>query len=540
MRIPFIIFSILAIAAVAALGLFISSTWFWLFALIVPIILLGVYDLLQTTHAIARNFPIVGRSRFIAEWLRPKLYQYFVEPDTDGRPFSRIKRNVVYQRAKKVTDTEPFGTQLNVYSEGYEWMNHSITPIDPHTVDHHPRVTIGGPDCKQPYSCSVLNISAMSFGSLSANAVMAMNGGAAIGNFAQNTGEGGISPYHDKFNGDLIYQIGTGYFGCRTKDGNFSPELYKERTAAPNVKMIELKLSQGAKPGHGGILPAKKATPEIAKIRNIEPYKAVLSPPYHKAFNTPEGLLNLIQQMKDLSGGKPVGFKLCIGHKAEFISICKAMIKTGIKPDFISVDGGEGGTGAAPVEFSNAVGTPFREGLAFVYNALVGFGIKKDISIVASGKIVTAFDMFRAIALGADVCNSARAMMMAVGCIQALECNKNTCPTGVATHKPGLTKGLVVKDKKERVANYHNETVKSFAELMAAAGLENLDEINRSHIYQRIDEHVSKSYYKLYAYIPEGSLLQEGKYPRGWAEYMGMASAESFRPRFQSVYIEED
>ena len=540
MRTEFMIFTVISLLAVALSAYFISPLVLWSLIILGPLLLLGLYDFFQTKRAIVRNFPIVGRSRYLAEWLRPKMYQYFVEPDTDGRPFTRIMRNIVYQRAKDQLDTEPFGTQLNVYDEGFEWMNHSIAALDPHTIDHDQRITIGGPDCKQPYSSSILNISAMSFGSLSANAVMAMNGGAALGGFAQNTGEGGISPYHDKFGGDLIYQIGTGYFGCRAKDGNFSPELFAERTKAENVKMIEIKLSQGAKPGHGGILPAKKATPEIAKIRNIEPFKDVLSPPYHKAFNTPVGLMNFIKECRDLSGGKPIGIKLCIGHKREFISLCKAMLETGVKPDFISIDGGEGGTGAAPVEFSNSVGTPFREGLSFAYNALVGFGIKTDIQLIASGKIVSGFDMFRAIALGADACTSARAMMMAVGCIQALECNKNSCPTGVATQDKSLMKGLVVSDKKHRIANYHKETVKSFVELLAAAGLSHSDEVNRSHIYTRIDQHVSKSFYKLYPYIPEGSLLNSGDYPEGWAAHMAMADAHSFKPKFQSVYIDED
>lgn len=540
MRTGFIILSILILGALGIFSFLVSTKLLWLLLILLPILIVGWIDAFQTRSAIKRNFPILGRSRFIAEWLRPKLYQYFIEPDTDGRPFSRIKRNIVYQRAKGVNDTTPFGTQLNVYDEGYEWMNHSIKALDHHNMDMHPRVMVGGKNCKQPYDCSVFNVSAMSFGSLSKNAVMALNGGAAIGNFAHNTGEGGISPYHDKFNGDLIYQIGTGYFGCRTDDGNFSAELFKERTAADNVKMIEVKLSQGAKPGHGGILPAKKATPEIAAIRNIEPYKAVLSPPFHKAFDTPIGLLEFIQKCQELSGGKPVGFKLCIGHKSEFIAICKAMIETGIRPDFISVDGGEGGTGAAPLEFSNSVGTPAREGLAFAYNALVGFNLKKEITLIASGKILSGFDIFKNISLGADICYSARAMMMAVGCIQALECNHNTCPTGVATQDPKLVKGLDVTDKKVRVAKYHEETVKAFVELMAAAGIDHPDKINRMHVYQRIDQHISRSYYKLYPYIPEGSLLSSESFPRGWKQYMSLADASSFRPRYDIVYIEED
>ena len=540
MRKGFIVFSILLVIGICLLAFLKSLNFLWLFLLVGPIVIMGVIDILQKKQAIRRNFPIVGRSRYVAEWLRPKLYQYFVEPDTDGRPFSRINRNIVYQRAKAVNDTAPFGTQLNVYKEGYEWMNHSIAALDPHTLNEHPRVTVGGPHCKQPYDCSVFNVSAMSFGSLSKNAIMALNGGAAIGNFAHNTGEGGISPYHNEHQGDLIYQIGTGYFGCRTPDGNFSPELFQQRTAESNIKMVEIKLSQGAKPGHGGILPAKKVTEEIAKIRNIEPYKSVISPPYHKAFNTPVGLLKLIKQCQELSGGKPIGFKLCIGHKSEFLAICKAMVETGIRPDFISVDGGEGGTGAAPLEFSNSVGMPAKEGLSFAYNALVGFDIKKEITLISSGKIVSGFDIFRSIALGADVCYSARAMMMAVGCIQALECNHNTCPTGVASQDPELVKGLDVNDKKVRVANYHKETVKAFVELLAAAGLDHPDKINRTHVYQRVDQHLSKSYFKLYPYITEGCLLNPESVPRSWREYMAMADPESFKPKFDVVFIDED
>jgi len=540
MRTGFIIFAIIVLIVIGGLSFYVSPVFLWSFVILGPILLMGFFDFFQTKSAIKRNFPVLGRTRFLAEWLRPKLYQYFIEPETDGRPFSRIHRNIVYQRAKKVNDTTPFGTQFNVYEEGYEWMNHSIGALDPHDMENHPRVLIGGKACMQPYSCSIFNVSAMSFGSLSKNAVMALNGGAAIGDFAQNTGEGGIAPYHDKHGGDLIYQVGTGYFGCRSEDGNFSPELFKERCSKDNVKMVEIKLSQGAKPGHGGILPAKKATSEIAKIRNIEPYKAVLSPPFHKAFNTPKGLLKFIRQCQELSGGKPIGFKLCLGHKSEFLAICKAMIETGIRPDFISVDGGEGGTGAAPVEFSNSVGTPAKEGLAFVYNSLVGFNLKKEITLIFSGKVLSGFDIFKAISLGADVCYSARAMMMAVGCIQALECNHNTCPTGVATQDPALVKGLNVADKKVRVANYHHETVKSFVELMAAAGIDHPDKITRSHIYQRIDQHVSQSYDELYPYIPEGSLLNSISCPESWEKYLSMADPDSFRPRFEAIFIESD
>lgn len=540
MRSQFTITSILLIVVIALLGLLVSSSWFWAFAVVGPFILIGFIDMFQKKSPIFRNFPVVGHFRAIAEWMRPKVQQYFVESDTNGRPFSRIERTMVYERSAKKSGTVPFGTQFNVYDESYEWMNHSINALDAKNLDHDPRVVVGGKDCKQPYSASIYNVSAMSFGSLSKNAVKALNGGAAIGGFAHNTGEGGISPYHLELGGDLIYQIGTGYFGSRAADGNFSDELFAKRANQPSVKMIEIKLSQGAKPGHGGILPAKKVTEEIAEIRNIEMGKDVLSPPYHKAFNTPIGLLKFVKRCRDLSNGKPIGFKLCIGQKSEFVAICKAMIETGIKPDFIAIDGGEGGTGAAPVEFSNYVGMPYREGLAFAYNCLIGFGIKKEIKLFASGRIVSGFDIFRSISLGADACYSARAMMMALGCIQALECNKNTCPVGVATQDPQLAKGLVVSDKKHKVANFHKETVHAFVELMAAAGLDDPDQINRNHVTMRVNQYHTRTYSEAFNYIPEGSLLGSESIPRKWQAIVANADSSSFEPRFDEVYIEED
>ena len=533
MRNEFILFSFLSLLTVGLVAYFYWPPILWSLVLLLPIIMMGVYEIFQTKHALMRNFPVLGRGRYIMEALRPKIYQYFIESDTNGTPIDRISRTIVYQRAKKQLDTSPFGTQLDVYGEGYEWINHSVAASDAHNLNPDPRIMIGGPDCKQPYSCSLLNVSAMSFGSLSTAAIMALNGGAQIGGFAHNTGEGGISPYHEKFGGDLIYQIGTGYFGSRCKDGNFSPEEFAKRAALPSVKMIELKLSQGAKPGHGGILPAQKNTVEIAKIRGVEPGTVVNSPPYHKAFSTPIELLHLVRQMRELSGGKPIGFKLCVGRKSEFLGICKAMVETGIKPDFISVDGGEGGTGAAPLEFSNSVGMPFRDGLAFVYDALVGFGLKKDIKIIASGKIITGFHIFRAVAIGADVCYSARAMMLALGCIQAMECNKNTCPTGVATQKPELVKGLVVSDKKERVANFHHSTIEAFVELLAAAGIDHPDKINRTDVYRRISMNKVKRYDQIYPYLSPGCLLKEETVPNAWKGYMAEARADSFKADLQ-------
>lgn len=480
----------------------------WSLTVIAPLLLLGIYDMLQAKHTILRNYPVVGHFRYLLERFRPEIMQYFVETDTQGRPINRLSRTMVYERAKNVNDTTPFGTQEDVYSEGYEWMEHSIYAKNFDELDQNPRVIVGGKDCKQPYASSVLNISAMSFGSLSKNAVLALNKGARLGGFAHNTGEGGISPYHLEHNGDLIWQIGTGYFGCRTKEGNFCPDLFEKNARLESVKMIELKLSQGAKPGHGGILPAIKNTEEIGAIRNVEPHTTVSSPPHHTAFSDPEGLLKFIKQLRDLSGGKPVGFKLCVGKNNEFVDICKAMCKTGILPDFISVDGGEGGTGAAPVEFSNSIGTPLHDGLVFVVNTLEGFDLKKGIRVIASGKVISGFHMARAMALGADICHSARAMMLALGCIQALECHENTCPTGVATQNKSLMRGLVVGEKAERVASYHEKTVHSFVELVAATGSEDHTKLNRACIKRRVSIDQVKRLDEIYPTVQVGGLLR--------------------------------
>jgi len=529
MRKAFVAIAAFLVALTVMLGLMYPPLW-WLFIFTGPFVVLGVYDLYQPKHSIVRNYPVFGRLRYFMEELRPKVYQYFVESDTNGTPYSRINRSLIYQRAKKENDTIPFGTQLNVYENGYEWLSHSITAISHHELDHNPRVRVGGPDCKQPYSASIYNISAMSFGSLSQNAILSLNGGAKLGGFAHNTGEGGISDYHERPGGDLIWQIGTGYFGCRNADdGTFSDEAFAKRSQSENVKMIEIKLSQGAKPGHGGILPAKKVTPEIARIRLVKEGVDVLSPPAHSAFSTPVELMHFIQRLRNLSGGKPIGFKLCIGRRSEFLAICKAMLETGIYADFITVDGGEGGTGAAPPEFSNSVGMPLREGVAFVYDVLTGFGLKKHIKIIASGKVASGFDLVKNIALGADLCNSARGMMFALGCIQALECNSNTCPTGVATQDPSLMKGLVVEDKTVRVYNFHRLTVQSAVELLGAAGLRHPSQLTRAYINRRVTQNVMQSYLETYPYIPEGSLLQE-PYPPAFALGMTLSRSDSFAP----------
>ncbi len=502
----FITSSIVIVAVILLLSL-ISPYFLLSFIVIAPIIVVGVMDITQKRQTIRRNFPIIGNFRYMLEKIRPEIMQYFVETDTEGQPINRRYRSVIYQRAKNENSTSPFGTQWDVYRQGYEWIDHSIYAANPHDLESEQRVTVGGKDCLKPYSASRLNISAMSFGSLSKNAVLAMNKGAKIGNFAQNTGEGGLSPYHLEHGGDLIWQIGTGYFGCRTENGEFSAELFREKSALDNVKMIEIKLSQGAKPGHGGILPAAKNTKEIAAIRHVVPHTTVNSPPAHTAFIDAEGLMRFVKQLRDLSGGKPVGFKICIGKKAEFTQICEAMISTGITPDFISIDGGEGGTGAAPIEFADSIGMPLRDGLSFAIDALRGYDLKKDIKVIATGKVFNGFHIARLIAIGADMVSMARAMMLATGCIQALQCHTNTCPTGVATQDKGLMKGLVVEDKAQRVANLHEATIKSFIELMSASGVLSADELSREHINRRIGATKVLKYNEIYPEVPVGAYL---------------------------------
>ncbi len=459
----------------------------WLFAAVALLYLLGLQNVFQTKHTILRNFPLLGYFRYLFEFISPEIQQYFIETSTDGRPFSRNHRSLVYRRAKNVSDTVAFGTQNDLDKMEYEGLRHSIyAKLPSHEL---PRIKIGGAKCKHPYMASIYNISAMSFGSLSKNAVMAMNKGALKGGFYHNTGEGGISPYHLQ-GGDLTWQIGTGYFGCRTDDGRFNPETFKERAALPEVKMIELKISQGAKPGHGGVLPGIKNTPEIAAIRHIKPGTTVLSPPGHSEFSNARGLLEFIERLRELSDFKPVGMKLCIGRTEEFIEICKIMEETGMMPDFITVDGAEGGTGAAPLEFSDSVGMPLQPALIFVNKTLIKYGLRDKISLVASGKIITAESILKNLAIGADICNSARGYMFAVGCIQALRCNHNNCPTGVATQDEALVKGLVVSDKAERVFNFHNNTVHAVMELLAACGKEKIEEVDMN-MFVRGDEFVN-------------------------------------------------
>jgi glutamate synthase domain-containing protein 2 len=467
---------------------------------------LGVGDLIQKRHSVLRNYPILAHLRFLIEEIRPEIRQYLFESETDGTPFSRDRRALVYQRAKMQLDKRPFGTQLAVYSDGFEWMLHSLCPRPQAKAPF--RIEIGGLECGKPYSASVLNISAMSFGALSANAIRALNGGARLGEFAHDTGEGGFSPYHAEKGGDVIWEIGSGYFGCRAPDGAFSPERFAATARNPQIKMVEIKLSQGAKPGHGGVLPAAKVTPEISAIRGVPLGQDCISPAAHSAFSTPLEMMGFIRTLRDLSGGKPVGIKFCLGQPIEFLAICKAMLESGTGPDFVVVDGKEGGTGAAPLEFMNRMGMPMRDGLNFVYNALVGAGLRDKVKIGCSGMILSAFDMARAMALGADWCNSARGFMFALGCIQSLSCHTDNCPTGVATQDPWRSRAIHVPDKTERVANFHRATLHVLAELTAAAGLDHPNRFTLDHFRRRMAESGMASFADLYPALEEGELLR--------------------------------
>jgi glutamate synthase domain-containing protein 2 len=522
--------SIVAAIVVVLLGVFITPWLLLLEVIFVPMVLLGVWDYTQPKHSILRNYPILGHMRFLLEDLGPELHQYLVESDEDGKPFNRDARSLMYERAKDVQDKKPFGTELDVYADGYTWMLHSMsTRPMVKNPEADLRITVGGPDCAQPYSSSVLNISAMSFGALSPAAIRAMNTGAKAGGFAHDTGEGGMSIHHREPGGDLIWQIGTGYFGCRTEDGEFSPELFAKYSALPQVRMIEIKVSQGAKPGHGGILPAAKVTKEIADARLVPIGKDVFSPTYHKAFSTPLEMTAFIAQLRELSGGKPIGFKLCVGDPVEFFAVVKAMLQTGIYVDFIVVDGGEGGTGAAPLEFSDSLGTPLHEGLMIVQNTLVGTGIRDRIKVGASGKLVNAAAIARAMATGADWCNSARAFMLAVGCIQSQRCHTNKCPVGVATQDPTLARALVVEDKAVRVHNYHRNTVAGLAEMIAAMGLDHTSQLCPDHVIRRVNQFEVLTFEEIYHMSEfQSSAFLAGTAPERWQKRWDRATPESF------------
>ncbi|MGS5089210.1 FMN-binding glutamate synthase family protein [Hydrogenophaga sp. A37] len=506
-------------------GFGVGGPWFLLFT---GLSVLGWWDMRQTKSSVLRNYPVIGHLRFMLEKIRPEMRQYFLESDNEATPFSRSQRSLAYARAKGETDKRPLGTQLDVKADGHEWLNHSLAPS--HIASHDFRVTIGGPACKQPYEASVFNISAMSFGALSANAIQALNAGAKRGNFAHDTGEGSISAWHRLNGGDLIWEIGSGYFGCRDETGHFSEDRFKANAQDAQVKMIEIKLSQGAKPGHGGVLPGPKVTLEIAAARGVPMGQDCVSPAAHSAFATPMEMMQFIARLRELSGGKPTGFKLCIGHPWEWFSIVKAMLETGITPDFIVVDGAEGGTGAAPLEFTDHVGAPLQEGLRLVHNTLVGVNLRDRIKIGASGKIISAFDIARAIAIGADWCNSARGFMFALGCIQAQACHTGQCPTGVSTQDPLRQQALVVPDKAVRVFNFHQRTLHALQELVQAAGLHHPSEITAHHIVRRVNQNDVRLLATLLPEVPAGALLQDSieGLQNVYAYYWPQARADQF------------
>ncbi len=515
-----------------AVGLLLSTTtWVafgvggWLAMMFLFLTALGLRDTLQVQRSVLRNYPVIGHLRFLMEFVRPEIRQYFIEGDNEAAPFSRQQRSLVYQRAKGDSDKRPFGTQMDVGAQGYEWINHSIAPS--RIASHDFRVTIGAGRAR-PYSASVFNISAMSFGALSANAILSLNEGARRGGFAHDTGEGSISRHHRQNGGDLIWEIGSGYFGCRNEDGSFNAEKFAQNATQPQVRMIELKLSQGAKPGHGGVLPGPKVTLEIAEARGVPPWVDCVSPAAHSAFGTPIEMMHFIERLRTLSGGKPTGFKLCIGHPWEWFAIAKAMLETGITPDFIVVDGGEGGTGAAPLEFTDHVGAPLQEGLMLVHNTLVGLNLREQIRIGCAGKVVSAFDIARMLALGADWCNSARGFMFALGCIQAQSCHTGHCPTGVTTQDPQRQRALVVPQKSERVHQFHQHTLKALKELVQAAGLRHPSDITAMHIVRRTSDHGVKLLANLLPFVQPGVLLRGEMPHQVFKVYWPMAQASSF------------
>lgn len=487
-------------------------------------VLIGFYDLWFSPHTLSRLYPVAAYFRYSFESIGPEIRQYFIASDTEELPFNREQRSLVYKRAKGQDDTQPFGTEHDITEPGWLAAGHSISPTT--VAEEHKRVTIGQSQCQQPYSASRLNCSAMSFGALSANAITALNKAAKIGQFYHNTGEGGISTHH-QHGGDLVWQIGTGYFGCRTSDGGFDPEAFAERACLDQVKMIEIKISQGAKPSHGGVLPAAKVSEEIARIRLVEEGKDVLSPPSHRAFSTPRELLSFVSELRTLSGGKPVGFKLCIGHKYEFMAICKAMLETDSYPDFITVDGAEGGTGAAPVEFSNRFGLTCLEGVNFVHNCLRGIGLRDKIAIIASGKTASGFDIVSKLAVGADLVNAARTMMMALGCIQSQACNTNKCPTGIATQDQNRGRALNVESRHKRVVNFQHRTLDSAFDLIGAMGLDNPAKLHPHLIWRRAADETLQHFDEIFPTLEVNALLKE-QAPASYAQEWQLASADSF------------
>ncbi|MEV5957733.1 FMN-binding glutamate synthase family protein [Streptomyces sp. NPDC051987] len=523
-RIVIVVLTLVAGVLASLAGAWISPWWLLVAVPVLLPALLGAWDLLQPRHSVLRNYPVLGHARFLMERIRPELQQYFIERNYDGRPFDRDVRSIVYERAKGTAAEEPYGTERDVYQPGYEFLVPSMAPRA--VPEQPPRVRIGGPDCGRPYDMALLNVSAMSFGSLSANAVLALNGGAAAGGFAQDTGEGGLSEYHLRPGGDLVWEIGTGYFGCRTRDGDFDPAEFSDKAAHDHVKCVSLKLSQGAKPGIGGVLPGAKVNAEIARVRDVPEGQTVVSPPYHRVFSTPRELVRFVARMRELSGGKPAGFKLCVGSRRQFLAVCKAMLEEGTAPDFIVVDGAEGGTGAAPLEFADHVGTPLTEGLLTVHNALVGTGLRDRIRIGASGKIATGTDLVKRMVQGADYGNAARAMMFAVGCIQAQRCHTNTCPTGVTTQDPRRARALHVPDKTARVQRFQEATVASALQIMASMGVTDPAQLRPHMLRRRIDPFTERSYEELYEWLRPGQLLAEP--PASWAADWNAADPDHF------------
>jgi glutamate synthase domain-containing protein 2 len=515
-----LVLTALAVWATAA-----HSLW-WLILVVLAGVpaLVGCYDLLQRRHSVLRNYPIIGHMRFTLEDIRPEIQQYFIERDTDGRPFDRDTRTVIYERAKGIHGDKSYGTERDVYQPGYEFVQHSVAPHDPD--DEQPRVRVGGPDCEQPYDMALLNVSGMSFGALSGNAIRALNAGAALGGFAHDTGEGGISKYHRENGGDLVWEIGTGYFGCRTRDGHFDADKFRDQARSPQVKTVSLKLSQGAKPGLGGVLPGPKVSAEIAAARGVPQGEKCVSPASHNAFHTPREMMYFLARLRELSGGKPVGFKLCVGSRRELLAICKAMAAERIVPDFVIVDGSEGGTGAAPLEFEDHVGMPLTEGLITVHNALVGVGLRDRIRIGASGKIASGVDIVKRCAQGADYTNAARAMMMAVGCIQSQRCHTNHCPVGVTTQDPKRTRALDVGDKSKRVYRFQQGTVAEAQRIIASMGLSGPGEVRPSMLYRQIDQATARSFEDLYHWLEPGELLDDA--PEDWARDWDAADPDSF------------
>ncbi|MFG1297705.1 FMN-binding glutamate synthase family protein [Xanthobacter variabilis] len=524
------VFIAVTLGAVISVILSFTSHQWWLivFCVLFPLVLLGVFDVTQPDHSLLRNYPVIGSMRWLFEAIRPYLRQYLMEDDLSEKPYNRDERSLVYARSKNEEDRQPFGTELDTYAAEYEWMTHSLAPTP---VSKEPfRVMVGGADCSRPYSTSVLNVSAMSFGSLGGNAIEALNLGAKRGGFYHDTGEGSLSKYHRIHGGDIVWEIASGYFGCRNPDGTFSAERFRERAADDQVKMIEIKLSQGAKPGHGGMLPGAKVTPEIAEARGIPVGKDCISPARHSAFSTPAEMMEFVGRLRELSGGKPVGLKLCVGHPTEVFAMVKAMLKTGIHPDFIVVDGSEGGTGAAPHELADHVGMPLREGLIIVRNALVGTGLRSQVRLAASGKVTSGFSMAANMAIGADWCNAARAFMFSLGCVMSMRCHTGECPTGVTTNDPHLQRGLVVEEKAERVRNFQQHTVAALAELVAAAGLSHPSELVPSHIWHRVSPNEVKRLDRIYPFLPADILLSapdSTHYAGDWAA----ADPDSFSPR---------